>query len=44
MTVLKKLDLSRIRNFQAERTNTYKEPKAAKRWNGHKANKQTWSL
>ena len=42
LTVLKKLDLSRVRNFQAERTNTYKEPKAAKRWN--KANKQTWSL
>ena len=33
MTVPKQLDLSRIRNFQAERTNTYKEPKAAKRWN-----------
>ena len=33
MTVPKHLDLPRIRNFQAERTNTYEELKAAKRWN-----------
>lgn len=33
MTVPKQLDLPRIRNFQAERANTYEEPKAAKRWN-----------
>lgn len=40
MTIPEQLDLSRVRKFQAERINMYKEPEAGKRWNSHKANKQ----